>query len=172
MVKVFKRNAGFTLIEVVTVVVVLSIVSVFTISFLYNSAKTYQMAKYSQALYGEAAYILERIARELRDSQSASWGASTLSLMLSHPTPQDSSSASIIYALSGSQLSRTSSAGSRVMGKNIASFSGRCISNCCTVALTTNAMPSQGIPAQSYGTKVCLQNQAALYQGYYYDVIQ
>jgi len=172
MVKVFKRNTGFTLIEVVTVVVVLSIVSVFTFSFLINSVKTYQMAKYSQALHGEAAYILERITRELRDSQNASWGASTLALTLSHATLQDSSSTSITYALSGSQLNRISSSGSRVMGRNITSFSGICASNCCTVALTTNAIPSQGILSQSYGTKVCLSNQATLYQGYYYDVIQ
>jgi len=173
MVKVFKRNAGFTLIEVVTVVVVMSIVSVFTFSFLINSVKTYQMAKYSQALHGEAAYILERITRELRDSQNASWDASTLALTLSHKTPQDTSpGTSITYTLSGSQLNRISNSISRVMGKNIASFSGSCAGNCCTVALTTNDMPSQSIPAQSYGTKVCLKNQAALYQGYYYDVIQ
>jgi prepilin-type N-terminal cleavage/methylation domain-containing protein len=58
---------GFTLIEIVMVIVVLSIIGLFTFSFLMSSTRTYQMMKTQGVLYQEASYMLERLTRELRD---------------------------------------------------------------------------------------------------------
>lgn len=65
-------DKGFTLIEIVTVVVVLGILSVFTFSFIDNAVKTYMIGSKQRMLYQEASYATERITRELRDAQSVS----------------------------------------------------------------------------------------------------
>lgn len=67
--KLLKLNRGFTLIEVVTIVVVLSILALFTSSFIDNAVKTYMLAKKQSSIYREASYIMERITREIRDAQ-------------------------------------------------------------------------------------------------------
>jgi prepilin-type N-terminal cleavage/methylation domain-containing protein len=82
-------NKGFTLIEIVIVIVVLSIVGVFTFSFLADSAKTYQMMRDQRDLHQEAAYVLERISRELRDTTCVfpgSFPGVSIYLQKAHPT--------------------------------------------------------------------------------------
>jgi MSHA biogenesis protein MshO len=88
------NNKGFTLIEIVIVIIVMSIVGVFTFSFLANSAKTYQMMRDQRDLHQEAAYVVERISRELRDATcisppqtSGSFPGISIYLQKAHLTP-------------------------------------------------------------------------------------
>jgi len=70
--KILKRlvnSHGFTLIELITVIVVLGILSVFTFSFVEYAVKTYTIGNKQRMLYQEASYIMERITRELRDAE-------------------------------------------------------------------------------------------------------
>ena len=65
---IHKMNRGFTLIELVVVIVISSIVSVFTFSFIYHSIRTYNLLRTQRQLYEDGAYALERITRDLRDA--------------------------------------------------------------------------------------------------------
>jgi prepilin-type N-terminal cleavage/methylation domain-containing protein len=67
--KPLKFDRGFTLIEIVTVIVVLGILSVFTFSFIDIVVKTYMIGSKQRMLYQEASFVAERITRELRDAQ-------------------------------------------------------------------------------------------------------
>jgi len=64
------NSRGFTLIELITVIIVLGILSVFTFSFIEYTVKTYTIGNKQRMLYQEASYIMERISRELRDAKS------------------------------------------------------------------------------------------------------
>ncbi len=64
----FSENKGFTMIELIIVLLILSILSVLTFSFINNGIKTYTMVKEQSALYSNGVYIMERITRELSDA--------------------------------------------------------------------------------------------------------
>lgn len=98
---------GFTLIELILVIVIGSMVSAFTFSFIYNSIQTYRLMRTQRQLHQDATYALDRITRELRD---ASFGISTssgISFIKSHQTPTDSNTF-VRYYQSGSTLFRCS----------------------------------------------------------------
>ena len=61
---------GFTLIELIIVVVISSMVSVVTFSFVYNSIQAYRLMRTQGQLYRDGTYALERITRDLRDASS------------------------------------------------------------------------------------------------------
>lgn len=63
------RNNGFTLIEIITVVVVLAILGTFTFSFINHATTTYAIGSKQRMLYQEASYTMERVTRELRTAQ-------------------------------------------------------------------------------------------------------
>lgn len=64
-------NKGFTLIEIVTVLVVLGIIGGFGMSFLIDNSRTYQMMKVQGELYQDGVYAMERISRDITDARGA-----------------------------------------------------------------------------------------------------
>ena len=66
------KNAskGFTLIEIIVVIVILAIVSAITIKFLVDSLRIYTMTVNQKTLYDEGKLALERMCRDIRDAKS------------------------------------------------------------------------------------------------------
>ena len=102
------RN-GFTLIELIIVIVISSMVSVFTFSFIYNSIQAYRLMRIQRQLYQEAAYALERITRELRDASYNINSTGGISFTKAHQTPADANTF-VRYYQSGTSLFRCSDA--------------------------------------------------------------
>jgi len=113
-----KLQRGFTLIEIIIVIVILSIVSAITIKFLVDSLRIYTMTVDQKTLSDEGKLALERMCRDLRDANSittpSSGGSSSSGTLLSftrtHATAQDSAGDTIQFILSSGTLQRKASA--------------------------------------------------------------
>jgi len=87
-------NKGFTLIELVMTVIVISILGAFTFSVIWEYSSIYATTR-KGFIYTEAAAVMERITRELRDAQNVdncgAYGGgdphSVLTFQLTHGTP-------------------------------------------------------------------------------------
>jgi prepilin-type N-terminal cleavage/methylation domain-containing protein len=63
-------QTGFTLIEIIIVIVILSIVSAITIKFLVDGLRIYTMTVNQKTLFDEGKLALERMCRDIRDAKS------------------------------------------------------------------------------------------------------
>jgi prepilin-type N-terminal cleavage/methylation domain-containing protein len=148
MIKAHKINTGFTLIEMVITIVVLSAISLFTFSFLSNLTLTYTMMEKQRRIHQEAYYIVERITRELRDGSrddgikdwtSLLWFPNTLFTSTNNlffkrvarpEPPYKDGNQYIFYYLIGSDLYRASAGvanpppylTNKIMGRNVSNF--------------------------------------------------
>jgi prepilin-type N-terminal cleavage/methylation domain-containing protein len=99
-------SKGFTLIEVIIVIVILSIISAITINFLVDSLKIYTMTVNQKTLFDEGKLALERMCRDVRDARTLTTpvaGASgpTLTFTRNNATAQDSAAEAIRFTWSG-----------------------------------------------------------------------
>lgn len=121
---------GFTLIEMVAVMVILSIISAITINFLVHSAKQYAVMMNQKALFEEAQLAMERMCREIRDAKvilSPPGGASSNSIVFTrtHSTAQDWVNETITFRLTGTTLEKvkTSPSASSPLAERVSAFS-------------------------------------------------
>jgi prepilin-type N-terminal cleavage/methylation domain-containing protein len=113
------NNKGFTLIEIIIVIIVLGVLSIFGFSFLSTAIHTYSMMEKQKSLYDEAAMAMERISRELRDAESITTPETTpeesensgpiLTFTKSHGSPEETTNYEITFQLSGTTLQREGS---------------------------------------------------------------
>ncbi len=83
------KGKGFTLIELVLTVIVLSILGAFTFAVIWQYSNIYAATR-GGYIYGEAAAVLERMTRELRDAALVDTpGTSYINFELAHGTPTD-----------------------------------------------------------------------------------
>jgi len=119
MIKVFNNRKGFTLVEIILVIVVLSILLWFTFRFMDFAVRTYVLIREQEALYSDGTYIMERITRELSDAKSvttpATGSSSPDELQFTRTNPSETV---VIFKKSGDQLLRNGS----LMGRNINKF--------------------------------------------------
>jgi len=111
-----KTSKGFTLIEIVIVILILSIVSTITIKFLIDGLKIYTMTVNQKTLYDEGKLALERMVRDIRDARSIitpSSGGSGNSIMFQRTNPtgagQDGANEILTYRLTGTTLEKVKS---------------------------------------------------------------
>ncbi|MCX8118575.1 MAG: prepilin-type N-terminal cleavage/methylation domain-containing protein [Desulfobacterota bacterium] len=121
-------DKGFTLIEIIVVIVILSVVSAITIKFLIDSLKIYTMTVNQKMLYDEGKLALERMVRDIRDARSiTSVTASSITFVRTNPTAQDSADETIIFRLDPMnntilQKVKTSPATTATMANNVTEF--------------------------------------------------
>ena len=102
---------GFTLIEIIIVIVILSIVSAITIKFLTDSLRVYTMTVNQKTLFDEGKLALERMCRDIRDARSISTpaaGASTTNIIFirNSATAQDVAGENIRFRRNGTNLEK------------------------------------------------------------------
>ena len=120
---------GFTLIEIIVVIVILSIVSGITIKFLVDSLQIYKMTVNQKTLLDEGKMAMERMCRDIRNAQSittpaAGGSGSQIIFTRTHATAQDIASETITFQLTGSMLEKvkTSPAATSAMAANVSAF--------------------------------------------------
>jgi prepilin-type N-terminal cleavage/methylation domain-containing protein len=171
---------GFTMIELVTVIVVLSILGLFTFSFIEHASKTYLLGKGQSALYLDGVYIMERITRELSDAttitvpSSAGPTSHTLTFNKVHP-----SAMAVTFTKSDRDLTRNDV----IMGRNIKTFNvtkslpSGALNETIEIVLEIDSLNDASIPAFSITTTITPNNYPGGYTGRsfngdYYEVIQ
>jgi len=118
---------GFTLIEVVIVIVILSIVSAITIYFLFSSLRVYTMTVNQMTLFDEGKLALERMCRDIRDANSIT-GSSATSVTFTRTNAtgagQDIANETITFQLTGSTLEKVKASPSAfsAMAGNVSAF--------------------------------------------------
>jgi prepilin-type N-terminal cleavage/methylation domain-containing protein len=107
MMKKKGREMGFSLIEIVMVIVVLSIVGLVGSNILFQGAESYFEARDYREAVQEVRYAVERMTREIReDIDKPSSDITTMTA--TNLTYTDPNSASISFALNGTDLERNS----------------------------------------------------------------
>ncbi len=122
-------SKGFTLIEVVVVIVILSIVSAITIHFLVSSLRVYTMTVNQKTLFDEGKLALERICRDIRDARSiaspaAGGSGSLITFTRTNATAQDIANENITFRLTGTNLEKVKASPSvtNTLAGNVSSF--------------------------------------------------
>ncbi len=120
---------GFTLIEIIIVIVILSMVSAITIKFLIDSLKIYTMTVNQKTLFDEGKLALERMCRDIRDARSittpvAGGSGNTIVFQRTNATFGDAVNETLTFRLTGTTLEKvkTSPAATSPLSSNVSSF--------------------------------------------------
>jgi prepilin-type N-terminal cleavage/methylation domain-containing protein len=137
-------HGGFTLIELIMVIVIMGILGVYTFSFLSNTIGAYMKVEGHKILYDEGRQALEYMVLELRDAnQNASITTGTSSIAFTRSNP---SATSITYSLSGGTLNRVSGGSTNALAGNVTAFtpsvSGSAPNQTVTLNLTISSTGS------------------------------
>jgi len=150
-----KSSKGFTLIEIIIVIVILSIVSAITIYFMVNSLKVYTMIVKQKTLLDEGKLALERMCRDIRDAQSITSTSNSITLTRTNATAQDIAGESITFRLTGSTLEKVKASVGYAMASNVSALTVTNTSNEITLQLTLSLGTGENVTLQ---TKVYPKN--------------
>ena len=118
-------DRGFTLIEMIVVIVILSIASAITIKFLVDSLRVYTMTVNQKTLYDEGKLALEQMCRGIRDANSITGvTASSITFVRDNATANDTVGEAIIYQLNAGVLQKVKATpvATSTMARNVTTF--------------------------------------------------
>lgn len=153
-------QTGFTLIEIIVVIVILSIVSAITIKFLIDSLKIYTMTVNQKTLYDEGKLALERMRRDIQDARIiTSVTASSITFERTNATAQDSAGESLIFRWNGgtNPLEKVKVGTGYPLASNVTAFTVTNATNEIQLQLTLQLTSGENVDLQ---TKVYPKNLA------------
>ena len=116
----FVNPYGFTIIELIIVIVIMGILGVYTFSFIGDSMGAYVRVQEHKVLYDEGQLAMKYMVREIRDADqntSITVSGASITFTILHP-----SSAAINYSLTGGTLNRVYN-GTYALAGNVQTFS-------------------------------------------------
>jgi prepilin-type N-terminal cleavage/methylation domain-containing protein len=156
------RQGGFTLIEIIVVIVILSIVSAITIKFLVDGLRIYTMTVNQKTLFDEGKLALEKMCRGIRDARSITGvTASSITFVRDDATAQDIAGETIIFqrnaGASTLEKVKASPASTSTMASNVTAFAVTNATNEIQLQLTLQLTSGENVTLQ---TKVFPKNLA------------
>jgi prepilin-type N-terminal cleavage/methylation domain-containing protein len=138
------NNHGYTLIEIIMVIVILGVIGGFTFQMVAAGVQAFKKSSARKELYDQGRLALERMVRELRDAKEVE-GSSTSSITFrkAHPDQAADYLEEIKFQLNGSNLERvgnpsgapvTAVLASDVSGFTVAGVTSGGESGTCTIA--------------------------------------
>ena len=143
---------GFTLIEIIVVIVILSIVSGITIKFLIDSLKIYTMTVNQKTLFDEGKLALERMCRDIRNARSITGvTASSITFVRDDTTAYDIAGETIIFQLNAGILQKVkaSPASTSTMASNVTAFAVTNATNEILLTLTLQLTSGENVTLQT-----------------------
>jgi prepilin-type N-terminal cleavage/methylation domain-containing protein len=151
---------GFTLIEIIVVIVILSIVATISIKFLTDSLRIYTMTVNQKTLFDEGKLALEKMCRGIRDARSITGvTASSITFVRDDATAYDIAGETIIFQLTAGILQKVkaSPASTSPMASNVTAFAVTNATNEILLTLTLQLTSGENTTLQ---TKVYPKNLA------------
>ncbi len=141
-IRLLRGQKGFTLIEIVMVIVILGVIGAFTFQFVGHAVQAFKKSSARKDLYDQGRLALERMTRELRDTKEVTGSASnSITFKKAHPAQAADNIEEIKFELVGSDLKRvgdpSGTAVTAVLASNVNSFqvTGE---GCCSVVTVDN----------------------------------
>jgi prepilin-type N-terminal cleavage/methylation domain-containing protein len=151
-------DRGFTLIEMIVVIVILAIVSAISIKFLVDSLRVYTMTVNQKSLFDEGKLALEQMCRGIRDANSITGvTASSITFVRDNATAYDTVGETIIYQLNAGVLQKVkaSPVATSTMARNVTTFAVTNATNEIQLQLTLQLTTGENVTLQ---TKVYPKN--------------
>jgi len=149
-----EEEKGFTLIEIIIVIVILAIISGITIKFLTDSLRVYTMTVNQKTLFDEGKLALERMCRDIRDARSITGvTASSITFVRTNATAQDSAGETITFQRNASantlEKVKTSPIVTTTLASSVSSFTVTNSSNEIQLQLRLQLASGENVTLQS-----------------------
>ena len=154
---IFQRK-GFTLIEIIIVIVILSLVSGITVKFVVDGLRIYTMTVNQKTLFDEGKLALERMCRDIRDANSITGStASSITFVRDNATAQDGAGETITFRWNGgtNPLEKVKAGTGYAMASNVTAFTVTNATNEIQLQLTLQLTSGESVRIQ---TKVYPKN--------------
>jgi prepilin-type N-terminal cleavage/methylation domain-containing protein len=123
----YLNNHGYTLVEIVIVIVILGIIGAFTFQFVAHGVLAFKKTSARKDLYDQGRLALERMVRELRDGKEITdCSSNSITFKKAHPAQAADNIEEVKFELVGTDLKRvgdpSGAAQTAVLASDVTSF--------------------------------------------------